>query len=80
MVMYLGPNRQEYHSLEEIGQNDGQSEVEMFQEKVRCAVCGYEQVDVESIALVKKWREEGYAPCPVLPCPGELHIVKSHKM
>ena len=42
--------------------------------KVVCKVCGAEYQDEESVALVKKWLENGYAPCPNISCPGEMEV------
>lgn len=43
-------------------------------EKVVCNTCGATYDDEESIALVKKWTEGGYAPCPNIACPGQLEV------
>ena len=43
-------------------------------QKVVCNECGATYDDEESVELVKKWRADGYAPCPNLGCPGELEL------
>lgn len=77
MVMYMGQNGQNsYYSESEIGQDDGQSEVEVTHhtEKVVCNGCGAEYTDQYSIEMTKKWVEGGYAPCPNLSCRGQLEV------
>jgi len=43
-------------------------------EVVRCNGCGATYDDAESIEQVKKWKTEGYAPCPNISCPGEMEV------
>ena len=43
-------------------------------EKVVCNTCGAPYDDKESVELVKKWLEDGYAPCPNISCPGQLEV------
>lgn len=43
-------------------------------EVVRCNKCGATYEDKESVELVKKWKTEGYAPCPNISCPGEMEV------
>ena len=44
-------------------------------DKVKCKGCKAEYSDKESVEQVKKWVEEGYAPCPSISCPGQLEVV-----
>jgi len=75
MVFYQGQGKPpEFHPIEEIGREDGQSIVEVKQVKVVCNQCGATYDDKESIEMAKKWAEEGYAPCPNISCPGQLEI------
>ena len=75
MVFHLGQGRPpEFYSVEEIGKEDGQSTVEVKQVKVVCNKCGATYTDKDSIEMVKKWAEEGYAPCPNISCPGQLEL------
>ena len=77
MVMYLGQNRKsQFYPREEIGREDGCSDVELTQIKATCNQCGATYTDKESIEMVEKWAAEGYAPCPNISCPGELKIIK----
>ena len=78
MVMYIGQNREDsrLYLEKEIGQEDGQSTVEITQVKAVCNKCGVVYTDHESIEMVTKWSEEGFAPCPNISCPGELEIQK----
>jgi len=43
-------------------------------EKAVCNQCGQSYEDKESIDQIKKWIEEGYAPCPNISCRGEFEI------
>jgi len=55
--------------------------MEMGTEKVVCNKCGTTYDDEESIKMVKEWFNtgEGYAPCPVLSCPGQMEVKKGAK-
>lgn len=65
----------EFYSISQVGQQDGESVVEMSRvESVRCNKCGVTYTDKESVEMVKKWIEEGYAPCPNISCPGEFEL------
>jgi len=46
-------------------------------EKLVCNNCGATYPDEESIELAKRWISEGYAPCPIIPCPGELVLTEA---
>jgi len=39
-----------------------------------CNKCGNTYTDKGSIEMVRKWIKEGYAPCPIISCPGEFEI------
>lgn len=39
-----------------------------------CSVCGVRYDDKESMDIVKKGIDTGYAPCPNITCKGELSI------
>lgn len=45
-------------------------------EYVRCNRCGAIYTDKPSIDMVKKWlqKDDHYAPCPVISCPGEMEV------
>lgn len=45
-----------------------------IKEKAYCSRCGRSYTDPESVELVKKWQKEGYSPCPIISCPGEMKI------
>ncbi|GAH39319.1 unnamed protein product [marine sediment metagenome] len=75
MVFYKGQGRSpEFYSREEIGKEDGQSIVEVKQVKAVCNQCGETYDDKESIEMVRKWVEEGYAPCPNISCHGQMEL------
>lgn len=80
MVMYMGQNRRnQFYPLNEIGRDDGQSEVESthYTEKAVCSRCDAEYTDQSSIDMVKKWlAKDNYAPCPNLSCCGQMAIIK----
>ncbi len=75
MVFYMGQGKQpKFYPVEEIGREDGQSIVEVKQLKAVCNRCGVTYDDKGSIDMVRKWAEEGYAPCPNISCPGQLEL------
>lgn len=78
MVFYSGQDRKtRYYSQSQIGQDDGQSEVELTRrtEKVVCNECGAEYTDQGSIEMVKKWLvADDYAPCPNIECQGQMEV------
>ncbi len=76
MVMYF-PQRGEPqdYSAKDVGRDDGQSLVELKQVKAVCNRCQASYEDSESIELARKWIADGYAPCPNIPCPGQLTII-----
>lgn len=78
MVLYSGQNKEtRFYTTSEIGQDDGQSEVEVTRltEKVVCNVCGVEYTDQDSVDTVKGWlAKDNYAPCPNLSCRGQLEV------
>ena len=64
----------EAFGLHQVGQEDGESVVEMEEVKVVCNGCRAEYNDKESIEMARKWIVEGYAPCPNISCRGQLEI------
>lgn len=42
---------------------------------VVCKVCKGVYRDQESVVQAKKWIQEGYAPCPMINCSGELELI-----
>lgn len=71
-----------------VGQAQGREEKETKEggqnivEAVRCNKCGAAYTDEESVDLVKKWKSEGdgYAPCPNIPCDGQMELWDSSKL
>ena len=49
-------------------------------EVVRCNKCGATYEDKESVELVKKWKTEGYAPCPNMSCSGQMGVFKKDSL
>jgi len=44
--------------------------------RIICSKCRAEYRDQESVDQAKKWKQEnGYVPCPILNCPGEMEII-----
>lgn len=76
MVMYMGQNKEtRFYDRSQIGQDDGQSEVEVTRhpERVVCNKCGATYTDPDSIQMVEEWlKRDGYAPCPNISCSGQL--------
>lgn len=69
-----GYTREELKAMEELKAKMEHEETPIKVEKVVCNRCGIEYTDQDSLATVKKWAAEGYAPCPNISCPGMLEV------
>ncbi len=47
-------------------------------QKITCTKCDYsiEDAHKSDVDLVEKWVADGYAPCPIIQCQGELRVIE----